>query len=584
MPIDWSDPGLGPKITKMSTQSPDRRAELLERAIRLKKAAAKEGGPQLTRRPAEHESRLGELQQSLWLTHLLAPESTAYNLVSAYRVRGSLDNSRLREALNVLVARHKILRSNYALDGDTVLQIVRPHAPLAIETLTAPEGEGLDLAVQEARRPFDLETGRLVRLLSIDEGSDEGSLLVLVLHHILADERSLDILWRELADAYEGRLSDAEPHLQYDDYVYWQSLRDGSQRRQGLEALVHRLQPLPDDLALPFARPTDRTAEARGRLLHRSLDISVQAGIRRLAAATGASPFMVYSFAFRLLLQRYTSGQPFALATPVSVRSHPAAAEMVGYFLNPVVLNTAVDEQHAVEQALRDFSQSLREALTHASVPFHELAEVLSPPRQPDRHPIFQTMFVHQEVTPCPTFGGLRCEPVNLDLGTSKFDLTLFVSEGDGTLETAVEYRADRYAERSSERLLDHYAVLLEDLPVDLNRATVQVPMLPPRELDRMDRNSVGPALDESPMDLLPRQILEQARISPANPALSCAGVQHSYDELESSARSVASHLMAGGVAIGDRVGPGLPPGGCSLRASRPELPRRQEPRCARGR
>ena len=148
--------GLSPKTIQMSAQSPDRRAELLERAIRLKRTAAQTGGSPLTPRPAEIESRLGELQQSLWLTHLLAPDSTAYNLASAYRVHGTLDNSQLQVAFNEVVSRHRILRSNFALEGETVLQIVRPHSPLAIETLTAPVGDGpapLGVAPERIRPP-----------------------------------------------------------------------------------------------------------------------------------------------------------------------------------------------------------------------------------------------------------------------------------------------------------------------------------------------------------------------------------------------------------------------------------------------
>ena len=540
----------------MSTRSPDRRAELLERAIRLKKAGARAAGSELVPRPEDVTPRLGELQRGLWLAHQIEHDSAAYNLASVLRLHGSLDPFRLQRAFEALVSRHRILRSTYSLQGDIVRQVVHEkNSRSIVEEIEVGEGKTLEVATREARRPFDLEEGPLVRLLSIGETSRDERLLLLVMHHILADERSLEVLWTELSEAYDDRLSDTAPRLQYDDFVHWQDRRVGDDRRQGLDFWRQQLEPLPDALTLPFEEPTGRPEAAPGHLLGQTLNAATREGIRRLAAATGASPFMVFCFAFRLLLQRYASTQRFALATPVSTRSHPATADMVGYFLNPVVLTAAVDEEHSVDQAIRQFSQSLKEALAHASVPFHELTEEISPPRQSDRHPIFQTMFVHRVAAPPPVLGGLQCEPVELDLEVSKFDLTLFVSEGDNSLEIAVEYRSDRFARRWMERLLDHYTELLEGLAVDLARTTAEVSMLTRRELKEIEMESLGASLDESRMDLLPRQIVAQARRAPEGRAVVCGGRERGYGELEGSARSIALALAASGVELDDRVG-----------------------------
>ena len=161
---------------------------------------------------------------------------------------------------------------------------------------------------------------------------------------------------------------------------------------------------------------------------------------------------MVYAFAYRLLLDRYTAGEGVAFATPVSRRSHPATAEMIGYFLNPLVLAGSVDEDLEVERALSEFSQDLREVLTRASVPFLTLAEEVAPQQRSDRHPIFQTMFVYQQSPATVILGDASLEPVTLDLAESKFDLTLFVGESEESLEIAVEYRSDRYAEIHSKQ------------------------------------------------------------------------------------------------------------------------------------
>ena len=536
-------------------KAPDsERAERLRQAIRLKRTSSRSRASDLSPRPADAPAHLGEMQRSLWLAHRIDPASPAYNLVSAVRARGVLDVEKLERAWGEVVSRHRLLRSTFRVERDTVLQIVHPPAPGALEVLEVAAGTGLQAALDEAKKPFELEAGPLVRLRLVEEASGRERLLLLVLHHILADERSLGLLWKELALAYEGQLAGG-PGLQYDDYVHWMRQRDRKERAEALDWWRRRLDPLPEDTRLPFERAPSEASVARGRLLQRASRPKTTSGIRRLAAAAGATPFAVFAFAFRLLLQRYTGGQRTAFATPVSVRSHPATANMIGYFLNPLVVEGLVDEGRAVATAIHDFNHDLREAMTHASVSFQTLVEELSPPRQPDRHPLFQIMFVYQEASSLPELGDARLEPVALDLGASKFNLTLFVTEGEHSLELAVEYRVDRFDEHWMERLLDHYETLIERLPEALDRATAEVSMLGERELRELRADAQGAPLVPSERALLPRQIFEQAAGSPQAPAVVCGGVRQSYEELSSSARSIARELSTLGVKPGDRVG-----------------------------
>ncbi len=231
---------------------------------------------------------------------------------------------------------------------------MHPDALLGVGTVEAGEGGGRAAAIREAREPFDLESGPLVRLRLVEETPGSERLLLLVLHHILADERSLGFLWKELAEAYEGRQPGPPPRVQYDDYVHWRRGGGGDAREREIADWCRRLDPLPDELRLPFERPAE-AGPGRGRLLSRRLGPEIQQGLRRLAAATGGTPFMVSAFAFRLLLHRYTQGERTAFATPVSTRSHPATASMIGYFLNPVVISTRVDEGRRVGDAARPF-------------------------------------------------------------------------------------------------------------------------------------------------------------------------------------------------------------------------------------
>lgn len=204
----------------MSSADPSSRSKLLERAVRLKKAAARARQPEMQPRPADRQPRLGEVQRSLWVANQVAPSSPTYNLTSAFLVHGTLDTSALERSLNAALSRHRILRSTYVRQGSDVLQVIHPPTPLHLEHFEARPGEALEAAVREARRPFDLASGPLIRLLLVTESSGGSSYLVLVLHHILADEQSLDQLWAEIVEAYDTTRQQSEPAIQYDDYVY----------------------------------------------------------------------------------------------------------------------------------------------------------------------------------------------------------------------------------------------------------------------------------------------------------------------------------------------------------------------------
>jgi hypothetical protein len=534
------------------------RAERLQRAIQAKKAGARARGVDLAARPADQPAALGEMQRGLWVVHQLDPGSSAYNLCSAFRVRGVLDVPRLQRAFTHVVSRHRLLRSTFQADGDTARQVIHAAAALTIERVEAEDGSALVVATREARRPFDLAHGPLVRVQLIDESSGQTRVLLLTVHHILADERSLAFLWKEVAEAYAGRLADTVPAAQYDDYVHWIEHAGASRRDEDLAFWRERLDPQPDDLRLPFEQPAS-AGSAEGRLIERRPRASVQAGIRRLATATGATPFMVYAFVFRLLLHRYTHGQRVAFATPVTTRSHPAAAEMIGYFLNPLVVAMPLDEQQQVGPCVEQFCTELKALLAHASLPFDVLAAALAPARQADRHPLFQVMFVYQESDPTPRLGEVALEPITLDLGAAKFDLTLLVSESDGGLQLAVEFRADRFDALWMEALLDHYETLLEHLPADRDRPVREVPMLGVAELQRVSAWERGPQLDGPAMELLPPQMLAQARRQPQEAAVTCGGVSLRYEQLETAGRTIAAALRAEGVKPGDRVALFLP-------------------------
>jgi len=235
------------------------RAGRLLRAIHAKKAGRTSRGLDLVARPANEPAHLGEMQRGLWFAHELDPGSPAYNLCSAFRVKGELDVPRLQASFERVVSRHRLLRSTFRAEGGTTRQVVHERASLSLQRIEAEDNDGLAAAAREARRPFDLERGPLVRVRLVEEASGRNRFLLLVLHHILADERSLGLLWTEVAQAYEGRLTDTAPAVQYDDYVHWVE-QAGLSRRDGDVAST----PCRTTCGCPSSNPPGRGAATDG--------------------------------------------------------------------------------------------------------------------------------------------------------------------------------------------------------------------------------------------------------------------------------------------------------------------------------
>jgi non-ribosomal peptide synthetase component F len=362
-----------------------------------------------------------------------------------------------------------------------------------------------------------------------------------------------------VAAAYEGRLTTRRPAAQYDDYVHWLG--------QPAHAVVtkptsrtgeRRLDPLPDVLRLPFERDT-ATGAPRGALIERPLDTSTQEGVGRLAASAGATPFTIYALAFRLLLHRYTDGQRVAFATPVSTRAHAAAVSMIGYFLNPIVVCADIDERESVACAAARFGDDLRDMIAHATAPFDEIAARLVTHREPDRHPIFQAMFVYREATPAPALGETQLHPLTLDLGASKFDLTLFVDRGRGRARNR-----HRIPCRPLRRGLDRTgARALRDAAC---RAAGRSRPARARRADAGRRGAAahvgvgrGPHLDGPEMVLLPPQVLAQARRQPREAAVTCGGAACVTTIWSAPDGPSPRRWLTGGVTPGDRVALFLP-------------------------
>ncbi len=511
-------------------------------------------------------------QQRLWFIDQFEPNSAQYNLPDVVRLRGTLDINALARALDEIVRRHEVLRTTFpTVDGQPV-PVVTPElsVPLPIVDLSdrpeaEREAEALRLANAEARRPFDLARGPLLRATLLRLRADE-HLALLTLHHIASDGWSSGVLTRELAALYSafaaGAPSPLPPlPLQYADYAAWQrSWLHGDVLAAQLDYWRRTLGEDPPALDLPTDRPRPAVQTSRGALLPFTLDAALLQGLEALSRAEGATLFMTLLTGFQALLHRYTGQAAIHVGTPIANRTRAEVEGLIGFFVNTLVMRGDFADTPTFRQALRRGREAALGAYAHQDVPFEKLVDALQPRRDLSRPPLFQVMFILQTaarprgaVTPVP---GLTLEPLVVHMGTSNFDLTLALEQTGAGLSGAIEYNADLFDEATIARLARHFRALLAGALADPDQPVAALPLLSDSERRQILVDWNATAAD-FPRDRCVHHLFEvqAARQPDALAVVEAAGAALTYAELDRRAEQLAHHLRGLGVGPETLVG-----------------------------
>ncbi|HEX8091890.1 MAG TPA: condensation domain-containing protein, partial [Blastocatellia bacterium] len=403
-------------------------------------------------RDAESEYPLSHGQRSLWFLHNLAPQSAAYNIMGAIRIRSRVDAGALRGSFQSLVDRHPCLRTNFIAPEGNPIQLVHERADVCFQVEDAsPWTEAFlnDRLMEEAQRPFDLEQGALLRV-TLFARSAQDHVLLLTMHHIIADLWSLAVLMRELGILYQAKTAGAEValppiELDYVEYVRQQIELLSGPAGDRLWQYWHKK--LDGDLPV-MNLPTDKVRPPvqtyNGSSLFFKLDQELTQSLKSLAAARAATPYMTLLATFQALLYRYTSQEDILVGSPTADRGRADLRGVVGYFVNPVVMRAQVSASMRFDEFLGLVRQDALEAFKHQGFPFQLLVERLQPARDLSRSPIFQVMFVWQK-SPLPdmqrlaTFalgeagaqmrlGDLLLESTGLHQQMAQFDFSLSIA------------------------------------------------------------------------------------------------------------------------------------------------------------
>ncbi|UXH76221.1 non-ribosomal peptide synthetase [Roseateles amylovorans] len=528
-------------------------------------AAVQTGTAPLPLQALPAASRSGDLpvsfaQQRQWFLWQLDPQSTAYHLAGAVTLRGVLDRSALQASFEALVRRHEALRTTFHADehGQVVQRVAGP----AKSGLSIVDLADETAAHQLVQTPFHLSAGPLIRVGLQRQRADQ-HLLVVVLHHIVADGASMRIVLDEVFADYEsglrGSLSTLAPWpIQYPDYAAWQRqrLNEAEQQRQLAywQARLGGEQPV-------LQLPTDhgRRADGRYQAARHSLVLPADATARvrqraREAAATG---FMVLLAAFQAVLARWTGQTEIRVGVPMANRDRPEVAPVVGFFVNTQVLDNQVHGRTPLSRILAQAREAAVGAQAHADLPFEQLVDALQPERSLAVHPLFQVLFNHQATrqADAPQCSGLTMEPVIAIERSAQFELALHTTEQpDGTIQASFVYAAELFEPTTIERLARHWVAMVEAMAEVPETPVGEVALMSAAEWEALTRLSVN-ASPVAPPVPVHRLIEQQAAADPDAPALVFGTHTLSRGELNRRANRLARRLIGLGVGPDTRVG-----------------------------
>ncbi|GFJ76302.1 condensation domain-containing protein [Phytohabitans houttuyneae] len=531
-----------------------REEEHAERRSRLSAAkqallAQRLGGtaaPVIPPLPAGEPPPLSWAQERLWFMEQFVPGTAAYTIPVVVRVPGGLDPAALRAALDHLAARHEVLRSTFHAgpDGTPRLRLVA-HASVPVSEVEATEEGAREVISAALAQPFDLTRAPLLRAMLVHlSGGDH--VLVLAVHHLVADGWSADLLLSELAELLAGGRPAAAPALRYADYAAWQRQRAGS---GDLAYWRERLAGLPP-LDLPTDRPRPDPPTYGGATHAFRIGGALRDRLAALARERGATLYMALLAGFQAVLGRYSGQDDFAVGSPVAGRHLPELEPIVGLFVNTLVMRADLSGGPSFAELLDRTRRSALDAYDRAEVPFERLVSELRVDRDVRRSPLFQVVFAFQNYGR----GSTAFAPFDFDLPSTRFELELYASEaGDGLL-CSVVYNRGLFDAVRIERLGGHLVTLLDAVTADPHAPVAAHELLTPAERAARDAwNST--ATDLGPPGCLHRPVWTRAAADPDRVAVRHPGGALTYADLVAAAEHTAARLTEAGVRRGELVG-----------------------------
>ncbi|AJW56538.1 non-ribosomal peptide synthetase [Burkholderia pseudomallei] len=522
--------------------------------------------PPIPLAPRDGRIALSLAQQRLWFLTQLEGVSEAYHMSGAVRLDGPLNREVLQRALNRIVMRHEALRTCFAREEGEPIQVIQPHADLTVSYHDLREAEqseqrAKDLSQAHASAPFDLSRDLPVRVLLL-QLADEAHVVQVVMHHIASDGWSVGVFLQELSALYGSFIAEqgdplAPLPLQYADYAAWQRrwLASGQLEKQGAFWQTN-LSGAPTLLELPTDRPRPPKQSHAGASVEVKLGAALSERVKRLSQRHGVTPYMTLLSSWAAVLSRLSGQEEVVIGSPVAGRNRTEVEALIGFFVNTLALRLDLSSEPTVGELLKRTKAQVLSAQAHQDLPFDQVVERVKPPRSTAHPPLFQVMFVWQNMPAGElTIPGLTIRAVETPLQTAQFELTLSLREAGDDIVGHLNYASALFDESTVRRYVTYWCRLLEGMTAGAaDQTIVGLPLL-----DEAERKQVVYAWNATERDYPIEQCIHQlfeAQVDrkPEAIALTFEGQRLSYAELNARANRLAHYLQGRGVGPGRLV------------------------------
>ncbi|WGV25101.1 non-ribosomal peptide synthetase [Halotia branconii] len=537
-------------LKRLENLSPEKRELVLQKLKQQQKS------PLLKPVSREQALPLSFAQQRLWFIDQLEGENCVYNVPFFWRIDGLLNVSALERAIREIIQRHEVLRTSFSVVDESLIQVIHAHSQLQIQVLDwreVPEAEQLskaqDLAIAQLQQPFDLSNPPLLRVKLLQVG-EKSHLLLLVIHHIICDGWSMDILRRELFALYKACCAgESSPlpalSLQYADFAHWQrQWLQGEVLQNQLHYWQKQLADVPPLLELPTDKPRPSMQSFQGRSEFLEINADLTQKLKRLSQESGTTLFMTMLAVFALLLSRYSRQEDIVVGSAIANRNRREIEALIGFFVNTLALRINLQDNPSFTELLQTVKQVTLDAYDHQDLPFEKLVDELGLERSLAHHPLFQVAFGLQGGTPEKIeIPGLTLTRFEWENTITLFDLSLIFRETPQGLIGEWEYATDLFEAETIESMAGHFEVLLKQVIDNPKQSINTLSLLTEDERQKLqiwNQTQTAYPHNKTLVDLF----VEQVQKNPHNQAVFFESQSLTYQELNQKADQLADYLI----------------------------------------
>ena len=507
-------------------------------------------------------------QEQMWFIDQLSPDSAAYNMPHAFRLEGALNLSALEHSLNEIVRRHESLRTTFASIDGTPVQVVAPELTIKLNVIDVSARDDDErektttlLVSEEARRPFNLATGPLLRC-SLLKSMDAQQVLLFVMHHIVSDGWSWVLFLKELSVLYEA-FCKSEPSplqplpVQYPDFAQWQHDRlQKGELEQRLSYWSNRLDRAPGLLELPLDHPRPAVQTFRGAAYSEVLPQDLKKKLEALSRSEGVTLFMTLCAAFNALLFRWTGQEDIVVGSTISGRNRAEFESVIGLFINTLLLRTDLSGNPTFRQLLHRVRESALGAYANQEVPFDKLMERLRSKRSLSHGTLFQVLFIlHQGTSEQElALSGMTVSTVPVENGTVKFALSVHLVDRPDGLSCNFTYQTDLFELTTIQRMVAQFKTLLGSASAAPDASLHDLPIMSDAEIRALLVEYNETKTDYPKNNCIHDLFEEQAKRTPEATAVLFEGRGLSYRELNRRANQLSNYLRGSGACSGSLV------------------------------